>query len=186
MDINTINNITSESQAMLQAVINEATENAVKFIKKEEREKLNKKYDFRLHNTTLLLINYKNLKEHSENAVYSEGQLINNKVETDLDQDEDRDDIYINAILKSKKRTEIMLEQIDRSLEYYELKCLNTKKEDIQRRIKVIKLLYITGKNIQEVADELYIDERTVSRTRKAAIKEIAPLLFGIDGINLS
>lgn len=177
--------LSEQDTEFYKALVNEATENAVKWLRQDEKDRLNKKYDRRLHNTELLLRNYINIKEHATNAVYTENELTINELKETMDDASDLDNIYINSILKTKKRTAIMIDNINKAIDYYNMKCISSKKEDVQRRIQVVKLLYIEGKTPCEVAEKLFVEAKTVGRAKKEAIKDIAPLLFGIDGIDL-
>ena len=172
---------------IVEEAATKATLNALKCLKSEEREKEKKRYDRRLRNTELLLKNYRNFKEHAENAIYLDTELENASLEDKFDED-DNDKMYINSILKTKKRTQIILKHIDRCLEYYECKCLSSEKEEVQRRIKVIKMLYIDDEKMSylEVAKKLgEISTKTIERAKKAALPELAALFFGIDGLKL-
>lgn len=156
-------------------------------INQQEQIKDRIKRDRRLRNTTLLLRNYNNFKEHIEKSVFSTKQLKSEKIEEELDIDVNIDETYIQAIMKSKERTRLLLKQIDSFLKYYEFRCLSSKKEDVQRRIQIIKMLYTNEETLtqEEVAEELGINERTVRNTKDIAIKELSTLFFGIDGLKL-
>lgn len=172
---------------IVEEAATKATLNALKCLKSEEREKEKKRYDRRLRNTELLLKNYRNFKEHAENAIYLDTELENASLEDKFDED-DNDKMYINSILKTKKRTQIILKHIDRCLEYYECKCLSSEKEEVQRRIKVIKMLYIDDEKMSylEVAKKLgEISTKTIERAKKVALSELTVLFFGIDGVKL-
>ena len=172
---------------IVEEAATKATLNALKCLKSEEREKGKKRYDRRLRNTELLLKNYRNFKEHAENAIYLDTELENASLEDEFDED-DNAKMYINSILKTKKRTQIILKHIDRCLEYYECKCLSSEKEEVQRRIKVIKMLYIDDEKMSylEVAKKLgEISTKTIERAKKVALSELTVLFFGIDGVKL-
>lgn len=139
---------------IVEEATTKATLNTLKYLKNEEREKEKKKYDNRLRNTELLLKNYRNFKEHIENAIYVNDEL---KREDAFEDDSDNEKLYINAILKTKKRTKIYIDHIDNCLSYYEAKCMKSDREDIQRRYLVIKKLYIDEEKMsfENVAKEL-------------------------------
>lgn len=164
-----------------------ATQEALKIIRKEEREKEKNKYDRRLRNTEILLRNYKNFKEHVKNAIYIDNDLSElNNYKFDVENDDER--IYLNSILRTKKRTQIMIKHIDNCIDFYTYKCLASNREDIQRRIQVIKMLYINDKGMtfSEIAKELgEVSIKTIQRTKKNAIEELTALFFGVDGIKL-
>lgn len=166
-------------------MVAEATENAVKQLEKQRQDKIKNKYDRRLRNTEMLLRNYNSFKEHAENATYTD--IKDNGLEDVFDYDSEIDDLFINSILKTKRRTEIILKHINNCLEYYNLKCLASEREDIQRRSQVIKMLYTNEETMtfEDIAEELNCTTKTVSNTKKAAIKELSVLFFGIDGVKL-
>jgi hypothetical protein len=186
MSINTINNITSESQAMLQALINEAVEKAVKFIRNEDKNKSDK----RLHNTYLLLKNYNNFKDSVSDAKYDGLDYTADELRELRDNAiDDYESGFIESILRTKKRTKIMINHIDDCLKLYKYKCQMSGREDIERRHDILKYLYIEKKEdglnytAQEVAEILYISTGTVSSTKKIATQELAILIFGIDAL---
>lgn len=80
-----------------------------------------------------------------------------------------------------------MLKHIDNCIEYYTYKCLASGKDDVQRRIQVIKMLYINEETMtyEEISEELDCSTKTINNTKKAAIRELSVLLFGIDGVKL-
>lgn len=174
-----------ENLEIYKQMVSEATENAVKEIEKQRKEKLKNKYDRRLRNTEMLLQNYNNFKKHAQDAVYTE--IKEEGIDEDLDYDNEIEDLFINSILKTKKRTEIMLKHIDSCIEYYSYKCLASEKSDVQRRIQVIKMLYINEDTMsyEEISEELDCSTKTINNTKKAAIKELSVLIFGIDGVKL-
>lgn len=169
-----------ENLEILKDMVSEATENAVKLIERQKQEKIKGKYDRRLRNTETLLKNYNNFKEHIENSIYATSQIKDENIEEDMDYDEEIEDTFVNSILKSKERTKIMMAHIDNCLEYYTLKCLSSKREDIQRRIQVIKMLYSNEKTktYEEISEELNCSTKTINNTKREAIKELSALFF--------
>ena len=154
--------LSGQDAQIIHEIVSEAAEkaaiNALKIIRKEEKEKERKKYDKRLQNTLLLLKNYKNLKWHIENANYIDGELrIEELIDAKIDVENDNDRMYINSILRTKKRTEIIIKHIDNCIEYYTYKCLASKKEDVQRRIQIINFLFFSDKEMSynDIAKEL-------------------------------
>lgn len=185
--------IDAEGAVILDKIISDAVTKAVRTIREEERKRLIDKSDIRLHNTKILLENYRNFKQHSDKSIKSINQLVEakiqefSKVNIDIDFSQKWDDIYVDSIVKSSAKTAIILKQIDSFIEYYDLKCMSSKREDIRRRIKVIKMLYINEKEMtyEDIAEKLFINVRTVDNTRKAATRELSALFFGIDGVKL-
>lgn len=176
-----------ENLGILKDIVLEATENAVKTIEMQRNEKVKNKYDRRLRNTETLLKNYNNFKEHIENSIYAASQIEDEHIQEEMDYDDEIDDRFVNSILKSKERTKIMVAHIDNCLKYYNLKCLASDREDIQRRIQVIQMLYTNKETMtyEEISEELNCSTKTVNNTKKAAVKELSALFFGIDGVKL-
>ena len=125
--------------------VNEGVKRAVIGIEKDKEEKKKHKVDMRIRNTELLLHNYNNFKKHMKESVYTENQLTKEELfnELDLDMDEEITTTQINSIIQSKNKTIIIMKHIDTFLDYYKYKCLNSNREDVQRRYEVIKLLYL-------------------------------------------
>ncbi len=171
--------------------VNEGVKRAVIGIEKDKEEKKKHKVDMRIRNTELLLHNYNNFKKHMKESVYTENQLTKEELfnELDLDMDEEITTTQINSIIQSKNKTIIIMKHIDTFLDYYKYKCLNSNREDVQRRYEVIKLLYLNKeedkKTQEEVSGILDCSDRTVRTTKNIAIKELSVLFFGIDGLKI-
>ena len=165
---------------IVEEAAQKATLNALKILRKEEKEREKNKYDRRLRNTELLLKNYKNLKEHSLNATYSDEEIEDEDLQDELDLEEN-EEMYISSIKRTKKRTEIIVKHIDNCIEYYTYKCLSSDKEEIQRRVQVIKMLYINGKSMSyfEIAEELREYKHKNRRPcKKSSTSRIGSIVF--------
>jgi hypothetical protein len=173
----------------------------IKYIKEQEYYKTTKRYDRRLRNTRLLLINYRGLMTHTRIANNSSDKIKTENAIDVLDDIESIDDEeqYIQAISRTRIRTTIMIEHIDKVLNYYKVICnagekskgLYKQVNNKKRRYEIIKILFIdeTDNDIaptyDEVAEILDITKKTVSRDVQDAIKDLSLLLFGVDGIKL-
>lgn len=157
----------------------------------EERKRERKgRYDRRLHNTRLLLKNYRALKHHALGAV-SSGKQTNDIRENAVDildslDDERIDDtLYIESIKRSQQRTKIIIEHIDEMLRYWKIDCEQNGKDEALRRYRIIFDTYI-GDNpmtAEDLAQREHIEKRTVYKDIKAAMRPLSALIFGIDGI---
>lgn len=176
-------------QSCITAGVNEGVRRALIEIEKQKEEKKKFKTDMRFRNTELLLHNYSNFKKHMEKSIYTETQLSKEELfdELDLDMDEELTKTQINSIIKSKNKTSIIMKHIDTFIEYYRYKCESSKREDIQRRIQVIKMLYLNEEKMtqENVADFLHCNVKTIRNTKTIAIKELSVLFFGIDGLKI-
>lgn len=176
-------------QNCITAGVNEGVKRAIIEMEKQKEDKKKHKADMRFRNTELLLHNYTNFKQHTTNSIYTEKQLSKEELfeELDLDMDEEITKTQINSIIKSKNKTSIILKHIDTFLQYYEYKCSISKREDIQRRYKVIKYLFLEEEKMtqENLADFLHCNTRTIRNTKNIAVKELSVLFFGIDGLKI-
>lgn len=162
---------------------------AIKYIKEQEYNKKNKMYDRRLRNTRLLLKNYRSLQFHKKMCVNIKNN-INEKNALDILDDfdfEDNAEQYIQSIARTKTRTKLMLDHIDKSLKYYKNICIADNKE---RKYNIIKYIYIDEssegvKTYEEAAEYFNLSIKTISRDTREAIEDLAILFFGIDGLKL-
>lgn len=157
----------------------------------EERKRERKgRYDRRLHNTRLLLKNYRALKHHALGAV-STGTQVNGIRENAVDildslDDERIDDtIYIESIKRSQQRTQIIIEHIDEMLRYWRIDCEQSGKDEVVRRYRIVYDTYISDDQVtaEDLAKREHIEKRTVYKDIKAAMRPLSALIFGIDGI---
>lgn len=161
----------------------------------EERKKERKgRYDRRLHNTRLLLKNYRVLKHHALDAVHTGAQaneVISENAVDILDDLESMgfrkvdDRLYIESIKRSQQRTRIIIEHIDEMLRYWRIDCEQSGREEALRRYRIVVDTYISDDQMtaEELAQREHIEKRTVYKDIKAAMRPLSALIFGIDGI---
>ena len=161
----------------------------------EERKKERKgRYDRRLHNTRLLLKNYRVLKHHALDAVHTgarANEVISENAVDILDDLESMgfrkvdDRLYIESIKRSQQRTRIIIEHIDEMLRYWRIDCEQSGKEEALRRYRIIMDTYISDDQMtaEALAQREHIEKRTVYKDIKAAMRPLSALIFGIDGI---
>lgn len=189
-------NLLSVIQNSITAGVNEGVRRAMIEYDKTRKDKFKMKYDKRLRNTKLLLRHYKDFEEYCNNAIYEVKEAVKENIENESNYLEIFDEIYnmdndttiVQSILTAKERTSIILQHIDSCIKFYEYKALHSNNTELQRRVEVIKRLYINDKaeTFEEIAKDLYVSTKTVNRDRKKAIEDLAPLFFGIDGLNVS
>lgn len=180
---------------LVESVVRESVSKTMHECNINQKNNSKLRYDKRLKNTTLLLKNYKKFQEHCENAVYEIAESIKTSESEDeeilsifdkiYDVNEDR--VIIESILRSKARTMIILKHITKCIEFYKYSAITSTDKELQRRCRVIEMLYLDKeiKNYDEIAEIEYISTKTVNRDRKKAVSELAPLIFGVDGIDI-
>ena len=161
----------------------------------EERKKERKgRYDRRLHNTRLLLKNYRVLKHHALDAVHTgarANEVISENAVDILDDLESMgfrkvdDRLYIESIKRSQQRTRIIIEHIDEMLRYWRIDCEQSGREEALRRYRIVVDTYISDDQMtaEELAQREHIEKRTVYKDIKAAMRPLSALIFRIDGI---
>ena len=147
------------------------------------------RYSRRLHNTRLLLANYRNLKEHVNGAVFNGRKAKENALDIldNLDSFEFEDNYYINSIKQSQQRTLIILTHIEEMLNLYRISCEQSGKAEEMRRYRILHAAYIDPekKSAEEIARDNCVEKRTYYSDLGKAIKPLSALIFGIDGIRL-
>ena len=136
--------------------------------KKQERQKV-------LHNTRMLMENYREMRRHLENAI--------SEVE-ELEAEEFRifktGEAHLESIRRSKLCTAMMIANIDRAME--ELKAEQEEKS-ASYKYEAFRMHYIDGISFEDIAESLNCGKNTPSRWTKEMIRRISVKLFWIDGI---
>lgn len=180
------------SRVMEQAIqrgIDAGVKAAMEHIRTEREKERKSRQDRRLHNTRLLLKNYRLLKEHTKGAIFRANQARERAVDIldGLNDYEMDDGLYIESIKKSQQRTLIILAHIDQMLELYKAYCYNSGNPENIRRYGVVMATYIDEpkKSALEIAGTFGIEKRTVYKDIKAAANQLTALLFGIDSLRM-
>ena len=108
------------------------------YTKQKEREKRTR-VDRRLRDTKRLMRSYREIKIHAGDAIASLSEVANEDFKFFQDMMEERDRIDVEAIVRSKARSAIILTHIDAMLQAYEIICYNSKKPEEQRRYRVLE-----------------------------------------------
>lgn len=174
-------------QRAIEQGITAGIEAAQKSIDAEKQRARQGRQDKRLHNTRLLLKNYRLLRRHAEGAVYNARQAKERAIDI-LDGIEDvlDDHTYIESIKQSQQRTLVILEHIDEMLNFYRLYCEQNSPEAV-RQYKAVMAAYIEEpkKSVTEICVTLSVNRRTYYRDLGMAIKPLTTLFFGIDSLHL-
>lgn len=165
---------------------------ALEALEQERKKSQKNRHDRRLRNTKMLLRNYRMLSAHCTSAIYDAKQIVDENAIDILDLMEDYlydEDLYVESIKKSAKRTYIIMSHISEMLKIFEVVCLNSGKPEDERRFRVIEHMYISEHNqltVKEIAKEEKIHDRTVYKDIDAACEKLSALLFGIDGLRVA
>lgn len=163
-------------------IAKEAATEAVKEYIRQEKDRLRKR---RYHNMGLLMDNYLEFLEHYKEIKYKASEIADDLALEEFDEVY-LDDIYIEAIKKSKVRTMIMIRLIESSID----RLRNTADPE---KVKVIEKLYMDLENkkikfnarVSVVAEQIPCSERTVRRWNTEMLNELAKKIFGVDGLRI-
>ena len=146
-----------------------------------------KRADKRLHNTKLLLRNYRALKLNSENSIFSRMQMEESAADIlESMMGIYNDQVIVESIKNSATRTAIILTHVETMIGAYQVLCDKSDNEIDSRRYDIIYQLYISDDKLsrKELADKWSIDKSTTYNDEKIAIERLSALIFGIDGLN--
>lgn len=142
-------------------------------------------YDKRYHNTKLLLRNYKDFKKHCLECENSLDDIELTLEKWEIEHDSYGED-YIKSAKRTKARTQIIVELIDKFLKAHKEEAEARKDNNKLRRSRIIELMYINeNKTMEQLAESFDCDVATISRQHKTAINELSILFFGIEGLKL-
>lgn len=147
-----------------------------------------KRADRRLHNTKLLLRNYRMLEIHAENSVFGRTQMDESAydiLESMMTMNMYNDDVVVESIKKSATKTAIMVGHIKTMLEMFKIFCERSSNELDERRYDVIHGLYISDPKVtrKELAEKWNVSTDTTYSDEKIAMERLSALFFGVDGL---
>lgn len=128
-----------------------------------------------LRNTRELMKNYRLLENHTDIELP--------KLDDDVPLSPSERSLY--SLLGYRARSKEMIKFINKVLDRYKAICLAGTCEQ-SRRYKVISSMYIDENTltISRLAERFNVDESTIRRDEKKAIKDLTIMIFGIDGFN--
>ena len=161
---------------------------AMERLEQEKKSMYHRAIDRRLHNTKLLLKNYRMLRENADNSIYGRSQMeesaadILNSMMNLYD-----DEVIVDAIKRSATRTAIIIAHIDTMLKLYEAYCAKSRNELDRRRYDILMAAYIIEHplTVKEIAKKWHMSKENVYSDLKNAIEKVSALIFGVDGLRL-
>lgn len=177
-----INEKALEPSEIIKLAAAEGAKAALDKYKQEQQKELSKINDKRLHNIRMLLENYRDFKQCSENATYNVEQAEDSIDFLDLMWDPyNRSDLEVESIKVSAVKTTIMVAHIDGMLKT--LETLSSHNEMDMRKYNILFDRYIADVplSINKIAKKYNIERRTVYYDIDTAVARMAKLIFGID-----
>lgn len=173
------------TKGMIKIITEVAVEKAHEIYRQEREQEGAENRDKRLYNTRLLLEKYRGLVKYSEDAVYKACQVNEDKELTELIKlmGSTRDDytLTVDSIRERVGHTRVILQHINKMLEFYQWKCESSGKLENQNKWETIYYLYLADeeKTVAELAVMFGVDERSVYRYIKTALQDLSALFFG-------
>lgn len=167
----------SEVEAIVKIAAETAAQTALTEFNRRNEDMLAKKNERAYKNTTTLLEGYTAMKAHCKSAIAkAEDALTPSDLQTVLYEVFNRRGLLqIETILASKRRTELIIEHIDKMLDVYRTNCINTDKHYCECVID----RYINDLTIAEIAEKHNTVERNVYRWLEKGIDDLSIYLFG-------
>ena len=155
----------------------------------EEKKKMHSKAaDRRLHNTKLLLRNYRMLKDNSENSIFGRSQMQESAADILCSMMNLYDDeVIVDAIKRSATRTAIMVTHIDTMIGLYQVYCEKSSSNLDARRYEIICDMYTANETmtVKEIAKKHHMSKESVYTDVKIAVERLSALIFGVDGLSV-
>ena len=162
------------NQQTADDLIEKAVKSAIREYSKEQKTEKKRKA---LHNTKLLLKNYRKIQQSIEEAVSEIRQLEQEYVVLN-----DTDELYIESIRRSKLKSLIVIAHIDKALALVQEEC-NQKNSSEKYNIFIDCML--DGTTYEEAAEQYDTSTQSISRWVTNITKSISIQLFGVDGLDL-
>jgi len=160
---------------------------AMETIERERRALRDSMSDQRLHNTKLLLRNYRMFCAHVDNAVYEADESESpEEILADLMMRGADQQIFVESIKRSVARTRTIVRHMSTMIDLYKVYCFHSNSPEDLRRWRVIHNLYVSEDgetSIPALAEVEGVVTRTIYKDIDIACERIAALMFGIDGI---
>ena len=180
------------SREELATITKEAAEigarTALETMEQEKKKMHSKATERRLHNTKLLLRNYRMLKDNSANSIFGRSQMEESAADILCSMMNLYDDeVIVDAIRRSATRTAIMVSHIDTMMGIYRAYCEKSSNTLDIRRYEIIYDMYISEENltVKDIAKKKSMSKENVYSDLKIAIERLSALIFGVDGLSV-
>lgn len=162
------------NQQTADDLIEKAVKSAIREYSKEQKTEKKRKA---LHNTKLLLKNYRKIQQSIEEAVYEIRQLEQEYVVLN-----DSDELYIESIRRSKLKSLIVITHIDKALALVQEEC---NRKGTPEKYNAFISCMLDGMTYDDAAKEYLSSKPSISRWINDITKEVSIQLFGVEGVDL-
>lgn len=161
----------------LEIVSKVASQEAAMFVERKEKRAKEEQRQRNLKNTELLLKNYTKLKAMAEE--------YKNEVDEYEDTVLDLSTLSLETLEKYHFKTVKIIKHVDIMIKVYEWDCQKGLPEE-KRRFEVLKSRFLAENKLtaKQLCERLNVDQKTIYRDTKAAIKDLSVLIFGAEAID--
>ena len=178
-----------ELQGIYERAAAIGAQEGLKRFEQERKREFGQRADRRLRNTKLLLRNYRMLKEHAQNSVFSRAQMNENAFDIlELMMSSYDNDYVIDSIKESAARTAIMVSHVETMIGLYAAFCDKSPNQEIERRrYDVVWDMYMAEETLsaKEIAEKQNMSKENVYADLRVAVERLTALIFGVDGLKV-
>lgn len=177
-----------EVNKIVKSAAKTAAEKAIEVYNSEKEKQKENIRDRRLRNTHLLLKNYRMFKQSSEESVFSLAHMELQESAADIIESMMNiydEEVIVDSIKRSAARTATIVAHVDNMLDLYETYCRHTCGDYVAvRRFEVMYDAYIAEVPLskRELAEKYNVSRDTIYMDLREAKKNLAALIFGVDG----
>ncbi len=162
------------NQQTADDLIEKAVKRAIREYSKEQKAGQKRKA---LHNTKLLLRNYRKIQASIEEAISDAKQLENEYVVLDAS-----DELYIESIRRSKIKSLIVIAHIDKALVLVQEEC---KRKNVPEKYDIFVSCVMEGMIYEDAAEQYNTSKQSICRWVTDVTRSISIHLFGVEGVEL-
>lgn len=177
-----------ELDRLVKAAGREGARKGVEAYEKRQEKEREALADKVKNSAKTIIIHYRQLKRMKNTSVCGTDTVtdptLKEILEGILDQVR-KEEFNLTSTNRNRIVTGMLLNHVDVQLENYRKECGRSKIQDIQRRYRVVEMMFLQAEPLraEEVAELEDIDKSTVYRTLEKAYDDLAVLFFGIEGV---
>lgn len=162
---------------LIEEVTEIATLKAIEAYEQSKEKEIQKAKDKRLRNTKLLLKHYNTFRKYAEEASCRREEEVETPIQQLILNEQD----IVTSIRVTTDRTLLMVKHLDNAMNALAYVC----KQEQSKHYDVLHKRYVEGVTIAEIANEYFMNNRSVYKLIDAAAERLSILLFGVYGLKV-
>lgn len=178
------------SKDAISQIASVAAKEGIQAYKREQEAQWEERVEKVRYSAKTLVIHYRDFKRMKDTSVYSTDTVTYPTLMEIFDgilESVRAEEFDLTSTKKTMLRTGMLMNHVDVQLENYKKECNNSNAPEIQRRYRIVEMMYLREKGLRadEVAEIECIDKSNVYRTLEKAYDDLTVLFFGIDGMHV-